>query len=196
MEVESDAVEVQVATRPCPSRTRHYCNRRPHCGHRRRRSAHLRGTTRTVFHESIVLLVWKSTFRHMYASIFMRLCAVWLGPETCSRARRGETTLGERCSSHNETSSVLQRCSLPVSMFWQAHRRTQHHWNRRRRVVGKTSSDIHAAITRVSVRLKGQLWRDAKSQCRCLLFAVLPTNSLKHPHHWRPCPRARQRSCF
>ena len=35
------------ATRPCPSRTRHYCNRRPHCGHRRRRRAHLRVTTRT-----------------------------------------------------------------------------------------------------------------------------------------------------
>ena len=79
----------------------------------------------------------------------------------------------------------LRRRPPTVSMFWQAHRRTQHHWNRRKRVVGKTSSDSHAAITWVSVRSKGQLWRDARSQCRSLLFAVLPTSKLKHPHHWR-----------
>ena len=90
----------------------------------------------------------------------------------------------------------FRRCSLSVLMFWRALRRTQHHWNRRRRVVGKTSSDIHAAITRVSVRFKGQLWRDARSQCRCLLFAVLLSSRLEHPHHWRPCPRTGQRSCF
>ena len=41
-------------------------------------------------------------------------------------------------------------CSLAVSMLWQAPRRTQNHWHRRRRVVGKTGSDIHAAITWMS----------------------------------------------
>ena len=43
----------------------------------------------------------------MHASTFMRLCIVWLGPETCSWAHLGESTLGARCSRHNETSSVF-----------------------------------------------------------------------------------------
>ena len=43
---------------------------------------------------------------------------------------------------------------------------------------------------------KGQLWRDVWSLCRCFLFAVLPTNSMKHPHTWEPWPRTRHRSCF
>ena len=102
---------------------------------------------------------WKSIFRHMYASTFMRPCTVWLDSETCSRARRGEFTLGERCSRHNDTSSVSKRRSPAVSMFWHALRKTQHHWKRPRRVVGKTGSDIHVAITWVCVRFKGQLWR-------------------------------------
>ena len=84
-------------------------------------------------------------------------------------------TLGGTCSRHNDTSSVSEGCSLTVSMFWQALRRTQHHWNRRW----------------MSVRFHGQ-----RSLCRCLLLAVLHTNSWKHPHHWRTCPRTRQRSCF
>ena len=88
----------------------------------------------------------------------MRPCAVWLGSETCSQARRGESTLGERCSRHNDTLAVSKGCPLRVSMFWQALRRTQHHWNRRRRVVGKTGFEIHAVITWVSVLFKGQLW--------------------------------------
>ena len=54
----------------------------------------------------------------MCASTFMRPCAVWLDSETCSRARRGESTLGERCSRHNDTSSVSEGCSLTVSMVW------------------------------------------------------------------------------
>ena len=62
----------------------------------------------------------------------------------------GEFTMGGRCSRHGDTSSVSKACSLAVSMLWQAPRRTQKHWNRRRRVVGKTGSDIHAAITWMS----------------------------------------------
>ena len=175
------------ATRPCPPRTRLHSSHRHHCGHRRRRG---------LIHESHVLLVWKSTFRHMYASTFMRPCTVWLNSETCSRARHGESTLGGKCSRHSETSSVLQQSSPAISLYWQALRRKQHHLNRRRRVVGKTSSDIHAAITWMSVHFKGQLWRDVRSLCRCFLLAVLPTNILKHPHHWRPCPRTGQCSWF
>ena len=62
-------------------------------------------------HEINVLLVWKSTFRHMYASTFVRLCTVWLDSETCSRARHGESKRGGRCSRLNEASSVLQESS-------------------------------------------------------------------------------------
>ena len=76
----------------------------------------------------------------------------WI-PKHAREHPRGESTLGERCSRHNDTSSVSQGCSHTVSMFWQALRRTQHHWNRRRRVVQKRGSDIHGAITWVSVRL-------------------------------------------
>ena len=116
-------------------------------------------TCRGKIHEINVITLWKSMFKHMYVSTYMRPWTVWLGSGTCSRARRGESTLDERCSRHHDTSSVSKRCPLAVSMFWQAPRRTQHHWNRRRRrVVGKTRSDIHAAITWVSVRFKGQLW--------------------------------------
>ena len=126
----------------------------------------------------------------------MRLCTVWLDSEIRSRARRGESTLGGRCSRHNVASSVSKACSLTVSMFWLVFRRTQHHWNRRRRVVGKTGSDIHAAITWMSVRFHGQLWRGVRSLCQCLFCAVLLTSRLKHPHHWRPCTGTGQRSCF
>ena len=130
------------ATRPCPPRTRHHCNRRHHCGHRRRRHANLQVTMRT----DSLLLAGKSIFKHMYASTFMRPCSVWLDSEACSRARRGESTLGEGSSRHNDTSSVSKECSLTVSMFRQALQRTQHHWNRRRRIVGKTGSDIHVCF--------------------------------------------------
>ena len=64
---------------------------------------------------------------------------------------------GGRCSRHGDASSVSKACSLAVSMLWQAPRRTQNHWNRRRRVVGKTSSDIHVAITWISVRFQGSV---------------------------------------
>ena len=57
--------------------------------HRRRRRAHLRVTTRTDSRNSCVTR-WMSTFRHMYASTFMRPCTVWLDSETCSRARHGD----------------------------------------------------------------------------------------------------------
>ena len=138
----------------------------------------------------------ESTFRHMYASTFVRPCIVWLDSKTCSRARRGESTLGETCSRHNDTSSVSKGGSLTISMF-----------------VASSSEDAsqlettspscrkdrfrHPAITWVSVCFKGQLWRDVWSPYRCFPFAVLPTNSsLKHPHTWEPCPRTRHRSCF
>ena len=44
----------------------------------------------------------------------MRLCTVWLDSETCSRARRGESTRGERCSRLNEASSVLEQSSHAI----------------------------------------------------------------------------------
>ena len=40
----------------------------------------------------------------------------------------------------------------------QAAQKTQHHLDRFLRVFGKTSSDIHVAITWMSVRFKGLLW--------------------------------------
>ena len=83
---------------------------------------------------------------------------------------------------------------LTLSVNVLARRRTQHHRNRRRQVLRKTGSDIHAASTVMSVRFKGQLWRKARSMCRCFLSADLP--SLKHPHHWEPRPCTRQRRCF
>ena len=99
----------------------------------------------------------------MHASTFMRLCTVWLDSETCSRARRGESTLGERCSrtqrdvicfatvftySFNVSGKLIGGRSITGTDVAE--------------LSGRTSSDIHAAITRVSVRFKGQLWRDAK----------------------------------
>ena len=85
----------------------------------------------------------------------------------------GEFTMGGRCSRHDDTSSVSKACSLAFSMLWQAPRRTQNHWNRRHRVVGKTGSDIHVAITWISVRFQGQLWRGVRYLCRCLFCCLL-----------------------
>ena len=141
---------------PVPPRTRHHCGHRHHCVHRRRRGAYLRLTTSTDS-RNYVYSFENPYPGNMYASTFMRLCTVWLDSELCSFARCGEFTMGRRCSRHDDTSSVSEACSLAVLMFWQAPRRTQNHWNRRRPSVGKTGSDIHAAITWMSVRLKGQL---------------------------------------
>ena len=139
---------VSVTTaRSCPPRTRHHCNRRPHCSHYR--SDCLDGFTK--------LLCYSFGSQHSGACARQDSCVlVWLDSETCSRARHGESTLGGRCSRHNETSSVVQQSSLTVSLYWQALVRTRHHWKRPRRVVGKTGSDIHVAITWISVRLHGQ----------------------------------------
>ena len=95
----------------------------------------------------------------MYASTFMRLCTVWLDSETCSRVRHGESTRGGRCSRLNEASSVLQQCSPAIFIcIGKLFVRTQHtHWKRPRRVVGKTGSDICAAIPCMSVRFQGSV---------------------------------------
>ena len=131
-------------------RTRHHCGHRHHCVHRRRRGAYLRLTTRTDS-RNYVYSFGNPYSGNMYASTSMRPCTVWLDSELCSCARCGEFTMVRgRCSRHGDASSVSKACSLAVSMFWQAPRRTQNHWHRRRRVVGKTGSDIHAAITWMS----------------------------------------------
>ena len=107
-------------TRPCPPTTRH------HCGHRRRRGAYLRVTTRTDSRNKCVTRLEVNIQAHVRVNVHAS-CIVWLDSELCSRARRGKSMLGGRCSRHNDTSPVSKRCPLTVSMFWQALRRTQHH---------------------------------------------------------------------
>ena len=123
-------------------------------------------------HEINVLLVWKSTFRHMYASTFMRLCTVWLDSETCSRARHGDPRGVEDARDLTRPHLFCNKVHLQFALYWQALVRTRHQWKRPRRIVGKTGSDIHVAITWMSVRFHGQLWRGVRSLCRCLLFLL------------------------
>ena len=138
-------------TRPCTLRTRHHCGHRHQCVHRLPAIDHEDGFT------ELCVLIWKSTFRqHVRVNVHASLYCL-VGFRTVRFHAVVNLRWGGRCSRHNHTSSVSKACSLAVSMFWQAPRRTQNHWNRRRRVVGKTGSDIQAAITWMSVRLKGQL---------------------------------------
>ena len=151
-----------------------------------------------VFKHSLNILVWMCSCLH--APTLFCFCGIYQSGTSTSLSPDGMLVVnvrwGGRCARHDGTSSVSKACSLAVSMFWQAPRRTQNHWNRRRRVVGKTGSDIHVAITWISVRFQGRLWRGVRSLCRGLLFAFLLTSRLKHPHHWRQCRRTGQRSCF
>ena len=159
------------ATRPCPPRTRHPCNRRSR-GCKLRIFAKTDGLTLFIC-SYLNILVWMCSCLH--APTLFCPCGIYQSGTSTSVARwhvGGEFSMGERCSRHDDTSSVSKACSLAVSMLWHAPRRTQNHWNRRRRVVGKTGSDIHVATTWISVRFQGQLWRGVRSLCRCLLFAV------------------------
>ena len=117
----------------------------------------------------------------------MRPCTVWLDFETCSRARHGDPRGVVDAPGTTKPHLCCNKVHLQFPLYWQALVRTRHHWKRPRR-------DIHVANTWMSVRFHDRLWRGVRSLCRCLLFAVLPTNSFKHPHV--PCPRTGQRSCF
>ena len=94
-----------------------------------------------------MLLVWKSTF--------MRL--VWLDSETCSRARHGDPRGAEEAPDSTRPHLFCNNVHLQFSLYWQALVRTRYHWKRPRRVVGKTGSDIHAAIPWMSVRFQGSV---------------------------------------
>ena len=84
----------------------------------------------------------------------MRLCAVWLDFETCSRARHGDPRGVNDAPDTTTPHLCCNEVHLQFSWCWPALVRTRHRWKRLRRVVGKTGSDIHAAIAWMSVRFK------------------------------------------
>ena len=110
-----------------------------------------------------VSLVWKSRFKHMYASTFMRHCTVWLDSETCSRARRGESTLRE-CS---KTQRHLLCFEMMLTYSFHVLASSSEDAASLETTTPSCREDkfhIRAAMTRRSVRFKGQLWRDGSSQ--------------------------------
>ena len=137
-------------TRACPSRTRHHCNRRPHCSHRRSDcedgftkllcysfgSQHSGTCTRQ---HSCVFVLFGWIPKHVREHVM----AIHAGRKML------QTQRGLICFATN--------VHLQFSLYWQALVRTRHHWKRPRRVVGKTGSDIHAAIPWMSVRFQGSV---------------------------------------
>ena len=116
-------------TRPCPPRTRHHCDRR------RRRGAYLRVTTRTDSRNKCVTCFKVNIRAHVRVNVHASLYCL-VGFRIMFASTPWQIQAGWK---------MLQTQRHPSS-------------NRLRRDVGKTGSNIHVAITWMSVRFKGQLW--------------------------------------